>query len=151
VRSALLANPQNTVYDRMMIGSWVFRSVKPDERNINGVTTDELGKWQKLTRELPNTLVVRCYADDETLKARFRLRGDDYINEAELIQSAEMYDSAFNTWGYFNPSDFLTYNSAQMTPEDFVSLHRSAIARCLSNDNQLDPDSVIKVLEALAS
>lgn len=149
-RDALLANPENTVYDRMVVGSWVFRQVKPDSRNVNGVTDAELARWQNLTRRLPRTLVIRAYAPAMTLLERFAKRGDEYIDATDLMRSGMRYASAFAEWAFFDPNAFVTYNSHTMDPEWFLDTHRSLIAEALSVDNYLCAEDQAKVKEAMA-
>jgi hypothetical protein len=135
VRNELLSNPKNTVYDRMVIGSWVFRQVKPDSRNVNGVTDRELVRWQTLTRKLSNTLVIRAYAPAATLCERMSKRGDEYINTQELLASGQLYARAFAEWAFYDPNAYITYNSYAMDPQWFIDTHRSAIAQALADDS----------------
>lgn len=132
-REALLGDQMNTIYDRMMIGSWVFRHIKPDAHNINGVTNQELVDWCRMMNTLPRACAIRVVATDKDLMGRFSLRGDGYINEDELLKSQSVYGIAFSTWysrtGIKNPC--LTYSSSFRSARDFVDTHEKTIYEAL--------------------
>lgn len=120
VRKELLKNQSNTVYDRMVVGSYVFRIIKPDAHNINGVTLPELETWQDLTRNL-GALVIRVTAEWPDVLERYRKRGDEYVNEAILRDSYDTYNNVFRRWiERCGPDGFMTLNTSKANADLFV-------------------------------
>jgi len=133
VRDKLLTCPLNTVYDRMIVGSYVFKQFKADKHNFNGVTGSELTSWQELMEALyPKALIIDCFAPYTTLLRRFKDRGDDYVTENELGLSARHYDDVWLHWAEFN-NNILIFNSETMTLESFYRENLSAIELALSS------------------
>lgn len=139
VREALLNNSLSSVYDRMIIGSNVFGEVKPDEHNKNSVTITEMSRWLKVVQKLGATLIL-AMADDDTLLERFRKRGDDYINEDELLHSAQVYRNVFYSIlaDHGMKKNVLRYNSANQTLREFVTANDERIWRACQKDRQLN-------------
>lgn len=121
VREALLSNPVNTVYDRMVMGSLIFGTVKPDAHNQNAVNEPEFNAWLHLINNLGATLVL-CIASEDTLLQRFRVRGDAYLNEAELEESAVAYRNLIQRIRHNGlVKHVLLYNSEYSTPGQFAN------------------------------
>lgn len=133
VRKELLKNQSNTVYDRMVIGSYVFRLIKPDAHNINGVTLSELETWQDLTRNL-GALVIRVTAQWPDVLARYQQRGDAYVNEAILRDSYETYNNVFRRWTErIGPDGFMTLNTSKGSVGTFVEQFDLLLSKYVNN------------------
>ncbi len=126
VKNALKENGNDVVYDRMMIGSYVYAKVKNDEYNQNGVTMDELLQWTLLIADLQG-VIIHAYAPQEVLIKRLQERGDDYINEDELLHADRVYAAIFEVMRQKSYMPILRYNSSTQTPEAFIRDHRAAL------------------------
>lgn len=132
VRETLLTMPLNTVYDRMAIGSYVFKQFKPDGHNFNGVTLRELTAWESMLEALPGTMVVNCWAPSDILLKRLKNRGDSYINENELKQSIAHYRTVWDQWEYAMPGYVYRYSSQEDSPSSFVDRYATQVRHALS-------------------
>lgn len=130
-KAALLQCDQHTIFDRMVLSSWVFRQAKPDEHNITGVTQEELERWQDLMFQLPSTWVIQCVASPADLIKRFDSRGETYLDANELAETVRLYTHAFDAWDMRLASRerpaFLTYNSSYRDPMDFIETHKDTL------------------------
>jgi thymidylate kinase len=151
VRNALLNNSLSSVYDRMIIGSNVFGEVKPDAHNKNSVTIDEMTRWLKTVQKLGATLVL-AMADDDVLLARFRERGDEYLNEEELLHSAQVYRNIFYSiiHDHGMQKNVVRYNSATQPVEYFIRENEERLWRACQKDRQLDTNEKKFVIESMS-
>lgn len=145
VREALIYNPVNSVYDRMVIGSRIYGPMIRDQYNKQPVTREELQRWQLLMERL-KALIIRCDADNACIEQRYKERGDSYVSLDQIIGAAENYRTIFAFWpcSTEEPGPFLTYQSDSVSAAQFVQTHSYRILQALAE--QRTPNEYEKLL-----
>ena len=121
----------------MIIGSFVFGTVKPDEYNQNSVTVHEMLQWQRLIQVMGG-FIVAVKAGNLTLRQRYAERGDQYLTLPEVLEAARIYNTAFNILRQQDAHRILTYDSSDgTTAAEFVARNRSAFQIALKPSKRL--------------
>jgi deoxyadenosine/deoxycytidine kinase len=109
---------RNTIFDRACLGSIVYGQIKNDEANAYPVTTEELIRFNEYVIQT-HSLIVHAMAPTDTLRKRFRRRGDSYLTVGEIIRAAGLYQEVF---GMLHPATLVVeYDSSQQTADEFVN------------------------------